>query len=445
MHTLLAPLMAETLAGNPRRGEFPMRSGGEDLFFEISLYPIRSNGAVIGATEFIRDITDRKRAEKALRESERKLLQSHKLEAVGRLAGGIAHDFNNLLTVITGYADLALEKIGPAGVVLEELREMRSSAKKAAALTAQMLAFSRRQVLQPKVFSLDRLIGDMTKMLRRVIGEDIELSVRLEPSSGNVRADPAQIEQVLLNIVLNARDAMPRGGTVRVETREVVRDAVQGPVEVPPGRYVLLTVADTGTGMDAETLSHVFEPFFTTKEEGKGTGLGLSTAYGIVKQSGGWIYCASSLGLGTTFTIWLPQIRERAEESQAENPPHVAGGTESVLLVEDEASVRRFLCSVLAAAGYRMRVASNGAEALAVLLEEPADLVVTDMVMPRMGGKELATRVRQSYPGTKLLIISGYLSDASLSSWIRDDKLRLLSKPFGPRELLVAVRESLDG
>jgi two-component system cell cycle sensor histidine kinase/response regulator CckA len=441
----LAALQAEALNGRPGRREITWPTSGVDRVFEVTLHPIRAHGNVIGVTEFIRDITDRKRAEKALRDSEEKLIQSHKLEAVGRLAGGIAHDFNNLLTVITGYADLALEKVGPGGEVLEEMREMRAAAAKAAKLTAQMLAFSRRQVLQPRVFNPNGLIGDMTKMLRRVIGEDIELSVRLPEHIGNVRADPAQIEQVLLNIVINARDAMPEGGMLRVQTRAAVRDAVTGPAEIPPGPYVLLSVADTGTGMDPETLSHIFEPFFTTKEEGKGTGLGLSTAYGIVKQSGGWIYCASIPGIGTTFTIWLPQIQELAEESRAA-VMHAApaGGKETVMLVEDDASVRRFLGSVLASAGYDLREAANGAEALVALRSRAAALVITDMVMPLMGGRELVTRVRQSFPETRLLVISGYLSDPAPSSWILDGKLRLLQKPFGPRELLAAVREVLD-
>ncbi len=393
----------------------------------------------------MRDITERRKAEQALRESEAKLVQSHKMEAIGRLAGGIAHDFNNLLTVITGYASLAIDRVANRADVPEELSEIRKSAQKAATLTGQMLAFSRRQVLQPKVFNLNVLIVDMTRMLRRLIGEDVELSVALQAGVGNIRADPAQIEQVLMNIVINARDAMPEGGTVRVETREVESRAGLPHAEIPAGRYVVLSIADSGKGMDGDTLSRIFEPFFTTKEKGRGTGLGLSTAYGIVKQSGGWIYCTSRPGEGATFSIWLPCVAEEVEETKTVTAaPAPLGGAETILLVEDDKSVRRFLSSVLASAGYTVREAGDGKEAILALREGPAALVVTDMVMPHMGGRELTNIVRQEFPGTRLLITSGYLSDPATWRWIMEDRLRLLQKPFGPQELLAAVRESLD-
>jgi len=445
MREPLDRLVAGALKGQQQREEITGQVRGESRIFEVSLYPIRADGAVIGAAEFLRDITERRKAEQALRESEAKLVQSHKMEAIGRLAGGIAHDFNNLLTVITGYASLAIERVGNRADVPEELSEIRNSAQKAAALTAQMLAFSRRQVLQPKVFNLNVLIMDMTKMLRRLIGEDIELSVTLQEGIGNIRADPAQIEQVLMNIVINARDAMPDGGTVRVETREVESRAGLPHPEVPDGHYVVLFVIDCGKGMDGETLSRIFEPFFTTKEKGRGTGLGLSTAYGIVKQSGGWIFCTSSPGAGATFSIWLPRVGEEVEEGRLVTAaPVPAGGHETILLVEDEESVRRFLCSVLASAGYVIREARDGAEAVQALRARAASLVITDMIMPHMGGRELATIVRREFPATKLLFTSGYLSDPATSRWITEDRLRLLQKPFGPRELLAAVRESLD-
>jgi two-component system cell cycle sensor histidine kinase/response regulator CckA len=445
MREPLDRLVAGALKGQLQRGEITGHVHGGTRIFEVSLYPIRADSAVIGAAEFVRDITERRKAEQALRESEAKLVQSHKMEAIGRLAGGIAHDFNNLLTVITGYASLAIDRVANRGDVPEELSEIRKSAQKAATLTGQMLAFSRRQVLQPKVFNLNVLIVDMTRMLRRLIGEDIELSVTLQEGVGNIRADPAQIEQVLMNIVINARDAMPEGGTVRVETREVESRAGLPHAEIPAGHYVVLSIADSGKGMDGDTLSRIFEPFFTTKEKGRGTGLGLSTAYGIVKQSGGWIYCTSRPGEGATFSIWLPRVAEEVEETKTVTAaPAPLGGAETILLVEDDKSVRRFLSSVLASAGYTVREASDGKEAIVALREGPAALVVTDMVMPHMGGRELTNIVRQEFPGTRLLITSGYLSDPATWRWIMDDRLRLLQKPFGPRELLAAVRESLD-
>ena len=446
MREPLDRLVAAALKGQQQRGEIIGRLRGGTRIFEVSLYPIRADGKVIGAAEFLRDITERRKAEQALRESEAKLIQSRKMEAIGRLAGGIAHDFNNLLTVITGYASLAIERVGNRADVTEELSEIRKSAQKAAGLTSQMLAFSRRQVLQPKVFNLNVLIMDMTKMLRRLIGEDIELSVTLREGVGNIRADPAQIEQVLMNIVINARDAMPEGGTVSVETSEMESRAGLPHPEIPDGPCVVLSVTDCGKGMDGETLSRIFEPFFTTKEKGRGTGLGLSTAYGIVRQSGGWIFCTSSPGAGATFSIWLPRVGEAVkEEGRPVIPaPVPAGGHETILLVEDEEAVRRFLSSVLAGAGYVVHEARDGMEAVQALHTYPASLVITDMIMPHMGGRELANIVRREFPGTKLFITSGYLSDPATSRWITEDRLRLLQKPFGARELLAAVRESLD-
>ena len=262
---------------------------------------------------------------------------------------------------------------------------------------------------------------------------------------GNIRADPAQFEQVLMNIVINARDAMPEGGVLRVETRNAESGPGSDHAEVPAGSYVLLTLSDTGTGMDGETVARIFEPFFTTKEKGRGTGLGLSTAYGIVKQSGGWIFCTSSPGAGSTFSIWLPRVADAVEESRSVSPLQApAGGHEAILVVEDETAVRRFLCSVLEGAGYLVREAKDGIEALEALRAHHVMLVVTDMVMPHMGGRELTNLVHREFPGTRLLITSGYLSDSATSRWILDDKLRLLQKPFGPGELLAAVRASLD-
>ena len=423
--------------------------GGRKRSLEVSIHPIRAGGEVIGSVESIRDVTERVRSERALRESEEKLLQARKMEAVGRLAGGIAHDFNNLLTVIKAYADIALDAKARGTAIRDELREIQLAVSRAAALTGQLLAFSRKQVLQPTVFNLNALIREMAKMLSRVIGEDIDLSTSLDPGLWNIHADQGQIQQVILNLVLNARDAMPSGGKLRIITENVPAPAAPSAVSEPPTREaVALTVSDTGLGMDKETLSRIFEPFFTTKEEGKGTGLGLSTVYGVVQQSGGMITCTSTPSAGTAFRISFPRTEGR-EEALPEGAGRAGGltGSGTVLVAEDEPAVRAFVVATLTRAGYTVQQAEDGEEALKLLVSSPEriDLLISDVVMPWLGGKELSLRAREVSPGSKILFISGYIGDAVAERGSAEDSIRVLRKPFGPRELLAEVRSILNG
>ncbi len=427
--------------------EFSADIQGQRRFLEVSIYPIREGKEVIGTVEFARDVTERKRAEQALRESEEKLLQARKMEAVGRLAGGITHDFNNLLTVIKAYTDMAVESRAEADALLEDLRQIQKAVGRAASLTSQLLAFSRKQVQAPEVVSLNALIAEMTKMLGRVIGENIELRTSLEDGLWSVRADAAQVQQIVMNLALNARDAMPRGGQLIISTVNVRGSGGASPVAASDEDSVVLRMSDTGRGMDGETLSHLFEPFFTTKEEGKGTGLGLSTVYGFVKQSGGSISCASQPGEGTTFQIRFPRA-----DAHNEAPREVVKiGMDSprsgiILIAEDEDAVRTFLARTLSEAGYSVTEAKNGVAALEALNGlSGVDLIVSDVVMPLMGGPELARRVREKIPRVKFLFISGYIGDALDVQDAQDDGVGLLKKPFGPRELLEAVREALGG
>ena len=398
------------------------------------------------------DITEKKKAERALEQSTEQLRQSQRIEAVGRLAGGIAHDFNNLLTVITGYCELMMAKIGKGNPLLQDVREISKSADRAAALTRQLLAFSRRQVLQPKVLDINSVVTGIDKMLRRLLGEDISLVTVLDGVGGKVMADPGQIEQVIVNLAVNARDAMPDGGTITIETAANVEldDAyARTHGGASPGPHVMLAVSDTGCGMDAETLSRVFEPFFTTKEKGKGTGLGLSTVYGIVKQSGGCIYAYSEPGSGTAMKIYLPcvtgdAVREDDErESESGDRLH---GSETILLVEDEETLRKLASEILQANGYTVLAAENGEEALRRLHNSPGipNLLVTDVVMPRMGGRELSDRIKAVYPGTRVLYMSGYTDNAIVHHGVLDPGVSYLQKPFSPKTLARKVREVLD-
>jgi len=390
-----------------------------------------------------RDVTEtRARAEQ--------LRQSQKMEAVGRLAGGIAHDFNNLLTVITGYVELAALRLKPEDPMRLELSEIDTAARRAADLTRQLLAFSRQQVLRPSVINLNTVVSDTDKMLRRVIGEDIELVTRLSEHLGAVKADTGQIVQVLLNLAVNARDAMPKGGTLTIETSGTELDESYSAFhffDVSPGPYVRLDVSDTGSGMDAKTLSHIFEPFFTTKEVGKGTGLGLATVYGIVKQSGGHVTVYSEPGLGTTFKIYLPGVDDLSK-SATQSSPHAreTGGTETILVVEDDEAVRKLTCRSLEAKGYTTLPAANAGEALLLCQEHPAEihLMITDVVMPHVSGRELAQRVTALRPRMKLLFMSGYTDDAILHHGVLDAGTPFLQKPFTPRSLVQKVRDVLD-
>ncbi len=394
-----------------------------------------------------RDITHRKQAESEMGKLHAQLQQAQKMEAVGRLAGGIAHDFNNLLTVINGYSGLLLAQLEERSPQYREAEEIKRAGERAAALTRQLLAFSRKQVLQPKVLDLNNVVSGMGGMLRRLIGEDIDFRSVLEKGLGMVRADPGQIEQVIVNLVVNSRDAMPGGGKLRIATANFLPNEAflrEHPSAVP-GPHVCLTVSDTGTGMSEEAKSHMFEPFFTTKEKGKGTGLGLSTVYGIVNQSGGHISIGSDIGKGTTVSVYLPCVEEEAERL-----PEVADaglyGREWLLVVEDEDAVRGIVERVLAEKGYRVLSAGDGNEGLRLFEahKESIDLLITDVVMPGMGGRDLASRVEAARPGMKVLYMSGYTDEAINRHGVLDAGLSFLQKPFTPVELLEKVREILN-
>jgi two-component system, cell cycle sensor histidine kinase and response regulator CckA len=392
----------------------------------------------------VQDVTERKQLQA-------QLVQAQKMEAIGRLAGGVAHDFNNILTAILGYSEVLLTQAGEDHPWREDLEEIRKAGERAAGLTRQLLAFSRKQVLAPEVIDLGAVVANVDKILRRVIGEDIELVTATEPGLAPVRADPGQIEQVILNLAVNARDAMPRGGKLTIETRNVEVEEAYAREHVPliPGRYVMLSVSDTGTGMDRETRSHIFEPFFTTKERGKGTGLGLSMVYGIVKQSNGYVWVDSEPGKGTIFRIHLPpsdQPREAVSEGERGPAVERTGGGETIFLVEDEDSVRGLARAILQGHGYTVLDFASGEKALSSLARypDPVHLLLTDVVMPNVGGPELAARVVALRPEVRIVYMSGY-TDRTFTA--RDGgKLDapLIQKPFTPEALARRVREVLD-
>jgi len=391
---------------------------------------------------FAEDVTEQ-------HELARQLQQSQKMEAIGQLAGGIAHDFNNLLAVILGQTELLLLQPDLAETVRKRAESVERSGKRAASLTKQLLAFSRRQIIEPKVFGISPAVQEAAKLLRPIIGEDIELLLRLPPDAGNIKADASQFEQVLMNLAVNARDAMPRGGKLVIEASPVQLDEtyVRQHVGSTAGSYVLLSVSDTGTGMDAYTLARIFEPFFTTKPKGKGTGLGLSTVYGIVKQNGGYIMPYSEPGRGTTFKIYLPRVDQLGEPvtcRPAEGEP--PGGTETILIAEDEESLRALARELLQAAGYRALDAGSGEEAIQLAQSAPAhiDLLLTDVVMPGMNGRELAGRLASMCPGLRVLYMSGYTDDIIASHGLLHPSNILLPKPFSRAILLRKVREALD-
>ena len=408
------------------------------------------SGRLVFHTTF-QDITEKAKAERALAQSLEQLRQSQKMEAVGRLAGGIAHDFNNLLTVITGYCELMATNIGEGNPLWEDLQEIRKSAERAAALTRQLLAFSRRQVLQPKVLEIDSVIPEMDKMLRRLIGEDIDLVTLLGAGGGKVKFDPSQIEQVVVNLVINSRDAMPGGGSITIETANVELDEAYVRMHggAWPGPHVMISVSDTGCGMDPETLSKAFDPFFTTKEKGKGTGLGLSTVFGIVKQSGGCLYAYSEPGRGTTMKIYLPRVTGEAapkgEKRDAEFEIRLQGA-ETILLVEDEETLRKLAASILERYGYTVLSAGNGEEAWHLLDDRRfrPRLLITDVVMPKMGGRELSDRLKATHPDIRVLFMSGYTDNAIVHHGVLDPGVSYLQKPFTPKALARKVREVLD-
>ncbi len=416
--------------------------GGPSRTVLVSGQPLQdARGRNLGAVVAMHDITERKQLEGQLR-------QGQKMEAVGRLAGGIAHDFNNLLNVITGYGEMLAERIPAGDPMSSKVDQIRKAANRAASLTRQLLAFSRKQVIEPRVLDLNDLLAEIDKMLRRMIGEDIELTTLQGPSLGRIKADPGQIEQIVMNLVVNARDAMPQGGKLSLETGNV--DLDQGYARrhagARAGPYVALTVSDTGVGMDAETQSHIFEPFFTTKEMGKGTGLGLATVYGIVKQNGGYIEVQSSPNRGTTFRIYLPRVQERADASRTRETQDPPRGTETILVVEDETAVRQVVREALQGFGYTVLETGEPEDGLAICAAHPGPihLLIADVVMPRMNGRLLAQQLTLKRPDMKVLYMSGYTDSAIVQHGILERGVFFLQKPFALTTLASKVREVLD-
>src|SRR5437879_3313909 len=443
------PLALELL-GRVVRGElrpasqFRVRTAkGDYRVGEFSATPQLHDGRLVGILGIGRDVTERVQLEQQLR-------QAQKMEAVGRLAGGIAHDFNNILTAITGYADLLLEDLGAADPRRQDADEIHKAADRAAGLTRQLLAFSRQQVLQPTVLEVNKLVSDLEKMLRRLLGEDVTLTSQLAPTTGRVKVDPGQLEQVIMNLAVNARDAMPNGGKLTLETSNVDLDESYAGDHYPAraGPFVMLAVSDTGIGMSEETQVHMFEPFFTTKEKGKGTGLGLATVYGIIKQSGGFIWVYSEVGHGTTFKLYLPRVQELAERASqpAQPPARAARGTETVLVVEDEAPVRSVARQVLERHGYTVLEAPSAEAALDIATgySGALHLLLPDVVMPGRNGGRLATRLADLRPDARVIFMSGYTDDAVTRHGVLEPGSAYVQKPFTPDAIARKVREVLD-
>ncbi len=439
-----------SILGQVRRGEavkpfqtVRRRKDGGLIDVLLGVSPIKdAEGRLVGASGISHDITEARRLEEQYR-------QAQKMEAVGHLAGGVAHDFNNLLTVINGYSDLLLGRLGPEDPMRGLLAEIHKAGERAGSLTRQLLAFSRRQVLEPKVLDLNAVVSDTEKMLRRLIGEDVLLAVVLDPVLGRVKVDPGQMQQVLLNLAVNARDAMPQGGRLTIETRNVTldEDYARTHPDIRPGEYAMLAVSDSGVGMDGATKARLFEPFFTTKGPGKGTGLGLATVYGIVKQSGGSIEVYSEPGQGATFKVYLPRVQEPVSSGKSfYGLRTMPRGSETVLLVEDEDAVRALAGHVLRSCGYAVLEAADGRQAVQVAEKHrgPIDLLVSDVVMPHLGGRQLAERLVAGRPGLKVLFLSGYTDDAVVRHGVLGADYAFLQKPFTTAGLAQKVREVLD-
>ncbi|RMF61080.1 MAG: PAS domain S-box protein [Calditrichaeota bacterium] len=440
--TELSERIQKAFAGEPQRFEFwGLRSNGEVFPKEVRL----NRGTYFGkevVIAFAQDITERKQLEE-------QLLQAQKMEAIGKLAGGIAHDFNNLLTVINGYSDLLLDQIDSDHPLFSSVQQIQKAGLRAAELTAQLLAFSRRQVIQPIVMNINQVVRDTEKMLRRLIGENIELLTYLEKDLGNIKADIGQIEQIIFNLAVNARDAMPEGGKLTIETANVELDEVysRNHLNVIPGSHVMLTVSDTGTGMTKDVQEHIFEPFFTTKGVGEGTGLGLSTVYGIVRQNNGTIWVYSEPGKGSTFKIYFPRVDAKLEQRyRREAVPEHLKGSETILLVEDDESVRKLAKEILEQNGYRVLEASDGEEALKLEAQYPEsiDLILTDVIMPRMSGKELVSKIQERRSEMKVVYCSGYTDNTIVHQGVLEEGTRFIQKPFTPLTLLEIIRNTLD-
>ncbi|MCD4700566.1 MAG: response regulator, partial [Candidatus Aegiribacteria sp.] len=415
--------------------------GVERTFHVIKVPMYDTSGGITGICGIARDITDRKRLEDQLH-------HAHKMEAVGQLAGGVAHDFNNLLQVINGYAEMALGNLDPSHPVHGFIEEIARAGNRAGVLVSQLLSFSHRQIINPVDLDLNETINRLLKMIRRVIGEHIELDFIPGKELGTVHADRGQMEQVLTNLCVNSRDAMPEGGTITIEIRNVLLndEYIKTHSWARPGRYILLSVTDTGCGMDEDTMNSVFDPFFTTKEVGKGTGLGLSTIYGIVKQHDGQIQVYSEVGKGTMFSIYLPAVEHSTAEVSSSVDSPVPGGTETILVAEDDDMVRRLTVQTLERAGYTVLDARNGKEAVR-LFETHADeiaLAVLDVVMPGLSGKQVHDRIKEIRPDVRVLFSSGYSSSAIHTRFVLDKGLQLIQKPYSPDDLIRRVREVLD-
>jgi two-component system, cell cycle sensor histidine kinase and response regulator CckA len=413
---------------------------GQILDVDVGVHQIEYGGRLVQLGVLI-DITGRLRLEEQLR-------QAQKMEAVGMLAGGVAHDFNNLLTIIGGYSQLIMDGLSPHDPNRHNLEQVIKASERAAALTQQLLAFSRRQVLLPKVLDLNKLVTSLSTMLRRLIGEDVDLRLALDQELGRVNADPGQLEQVLMNLAVNARDAMPKGGTLTVETANVYLDEsyAMRRITVKPGPYILLAVSDNGTGMDESTQARLFEPFFTTKATGKGTGLGLSTVFGIVKQSGGSLQVYSEPGRGTSVKVYLPRIDQAATIEPQDAPKAVRRASEVVLLVEDDDMVRHLVRDTLARQGYKLQDAATPLEAIKIAenFKGTIHLLITDVIMPQVSGTELALNLRQQRPDMKVLYISGYTDNAIVNAGLLQKEVAFLQKPFTPAVLVQKVQEVLE-
>jgi PAS domain S-box-containing protein len=428
--------------GIGRRVEYRTRhKNGEWRVLESTASAVRNaQGEVEKLIIVNRDITER-------RQLEQQLLLSQRLEAVGKLSGGIAHDFNNILGVIIGYSEALQETIGVDDPMREAVDEIEKAGQRAAALTQQLLAFSRKQVLEPKILDLNSIVADVEKMLRRLIGADVELEIISDPTLGKVKADRGQIEQVILNLAVNARDAMEQGGTLRIETRDADLDAndTKRLRYVVPGRYVMLQVSDTGMGMSAEVQSHIFEPFYTTKEQGKGTGLGLATVYGVIKQSGGYIWLQSEIGKGSTFQVYLPRAEGAAADPIRIDPSFTEHGRGTILVAEDEAPLLKLTCNTLREGGYKVLEAEDGVRAIETAAQYDGDihLLLTDVVMRGMNGRELADKMLSARPKIKVLYMSGYTDGAVATHGVLESGIVILRKPFTRKQLQKSVGEML--